>query len=280
MANKYIFATLFSFALAISTLAADEPELRPGEAFALISQNKEDNTWVVREAVVTAWGDADAPSPLGNLSKLLWLRLESAEWDAHSLEIKCKGELFGMRCGPPKGHGKVDVAKSFKEDCTAAFGTWVNLSRNAWKKDYGEGFSRIRFMEIFGPFLGDRLPKQQPLPPVFGTEWFADGHLLQASPRQLAQWLASQSQERLLRTCRIYMLGFKDFSKVSKKDAWWLKAAEAPALQSGEGSGNIQAWAIGGNESTTVLLRLPPGTVKKDAEARFRELMGMDAKKK
>jgi hypothetical protein len=279
MVNRCIAHFLLSFSAAISALGANEPQLRPGEVFVLISQNKEDSTWVVPEAVLNAWGDADSISPIGGLAKLLWLRLESAEWAAHGLEIKCKGGIMGIPCAPPKGHGRVDLARSFRDDCNAAFATWVNLSRNSWKKDYGEGFSRMRFMEIFGSFLGDRFHKQQPLPTAFGAEWFVDGSLLQASPRQLAQWLASPSQETLLRTCRNYMLGFRDFSKNSKKGTWWLKAADAEASRPGEETPIAQAWAIGGNDSTTALLRLPPGTFKKDAEARFRELMGIGAKK-
>ena len=237
----------------------------PGEGLAIID----------RSAQVKTWGEADSPSPLGNMAKVLWLRLEAAEWEPYALETKCKGEINGVRCTKPKGHGRVDVPKSFREDCNAAFGVWVNLSREKWKDDYGEGGARHRFLEVFGPFLGDRLPKGPALPEKFGTEWFADGQLLLASPAQLAQWLAKPAQEGLLPKMRSYLLGFRDFA-IGTRGQWWIKAFESAALHP-PGQGNVlaQAWVLGGDSSTTVVFRPQPGVPPKEAQARFMVLMGV-----
>jgi hypothetical protein len=250
-----------------------EPILRPGEGLAVIG----------RAGEIKDWGEAANLSPMGNLAKILWLRLEAGEWDSVGLETKCKGELNGICCDNPKGHGRVDLSKSFKEDCNVGFSTWTNISLKKWKRDYGASGARQRMMGVFGPFLGSRLPKEPTLPDSFGTEWFAGGQLLQASPSMLAQWLAKPAQEKLLASCRNYMLGFVDFVR-EKNDKWWIKVSEVPAL---EGNGGVdsgtqkQYWVIGGNggpSTTTAILRInsaPAGMTKKDAEARFRALMNI-----
>ncbi|MDR1840615.1 MAG: hypothetical protein LBQ86_01655 [Holophagales bacterium] len=268
MTYKTILPALFALS---TVLSAQTPDTRPGEGLAVISQVGE----------VKTWGEVDAFSPLGNLAKILWLRLESDEWNALGLRNKCKGELNGIRCSNPKGHGRVDLPKSFREDCNVSFSLWVNLSRERLKKDLGDGGARLRLNEIFGPFLGDRLPKAPLLPPKFGTEWFADGRLLQASPAQLAQWLAKPAQERLLRACRNYMLGFMDFA-FDNNDKWWVKTAEAPTVEipatmetSTLGDGQKQVWVMGGNSTTIAILRLPPGVTPKDAQTRFRALLNI-----
>jgi len=245
-----------------------EPSLRPGEGLAVI----------VREGEVKEWGEATDLSPMGNLAKILWLRLEAGEWNSMGLEIKCKGELNGIRCDAPKGHGRVDLAKSFKEDCDVAFSVWTNVSLGRWRTDYGAQGARQRMNEVFGPFFGDRFPKEPALPDIFGTEWFADGQLLWTSPSMLAQWLTKPAQERLLSACRNYVLGFGDFVR-EKGDKWWIKVSEAPTLQ--DKSGKKVFWIIGGNggpNAKTAVLRInpsPDGMTKKEADARFREVMNI-----
>jgi len=250
-----------------------EPILRPGEGLAVIG----------RAGEIKEWGEAVSLSPMGNLAKILWLRLEAGEWDSMGLETKCKGELNGIRCDKPKGHGRVDLAKSFKEDCNVGFSVWTNISLERWKRDYGASGARQRMMEVFGHFLGSRLLKEPTLPDRFGTEWFAGGQLLQASPSMLAQWLAKPAQEKLLASCRNYMLGFVDFV-LEKSDKWWVKVSEAPALEGNEGKDGgtqKQYWVIGGNSgpgATTAILRInsaPADMTKKDAEARFKAIMNI-----
>jgi hypothetical protein len=262
-------ATIISIIPAIIAFSAplwgQAPDLRPGEGLAVIDQAGE----------VKSWGNTDLVSPMGNLAKILWLRLEGDEWEGQALETRCKGELNGIRCTNPKSHGRVSLAKSFKEDCNVAFYIWVNLSRENWEKDYGEGGAMRRLNDVFGPFLGDRLPTGATLPPMFGSEWFADGQLLQASPSQLARWLARPAQERLLAACRRHMLGFSDFvgGNASK---WWIKVSEAPTMDGpGQEGGQKQYWALGGNRGATAILRLPPGTSRKDAETRFKALLNI-----
>jgi len=257
----------------VPAISAQDPLLHPGEGLAVIG----------RAGEIKTWGETASISPMGNLAKMLWLRLEAGEWDSMGLETKCKGELNGIRCDKPKGHGKVDVAKSFKEDCNVAFCVWTNISLERWKSDYGASGARQRMMEVFGPFLGNRLPKEPTLPNSFGAEWFSGGQLIQASPAMLAQWLAKPAQERLLASCRNYMLGFADFVR-EKNDKWWIKVSEAPLLEGSEGKdggAQRQFWVIGGNEgpsTTTAILRInsaPAGMAKKDAEARFKVLMNI-----
>jgi hypothetical protein len=245
-----------------------EPALRSGEGLAI----------VVGAGEIKEWGEAASLSPMGNLAKILWLRLEADEWDSMGLETKCKGELNGVRCDRPKGHGRIDLAKSFKEDCNVAFSGWISISLERWKGDYGKQGARLRMNEVFGFFIGDRLPKESALPDNFGVEWFAAGQLLQASPSMLAQWLVKPTQERLLAACRNYVLGFGDFV-LSKSDRWWMKVSEAPMPQ---GSGEGKAfWVMGANGESSAgvaILRInsaPNGMTKKDAEARFKTVMNI-----
>jgi hypothetical protein len=244
-----------------------EPALRLGEGLAV----------VVGAGEIKEWGEAASLSSMGNLAKILWLRLEAGEWDSMGLETSCKGELNGIRCDNPKGHGRVDLAKSFKEDCNVAFSVWANMSLERWKRDYGASGARLRMNEVFGPFFGDRLPKEPALPDNFGAEWFAAGQLLQSSPSMLAQWLSRPAQERLLAACRNYVLGFGDFVS-AKSDRWWIKVSEAPMPQGEDGK---VLWVMGANEEPStrmVILRItaaPNGMTKKDAEARFRTVMNI-----
>ena len=260
-----LLAALAAFA---PPLYAQPPDLRPGEGLAVIS----------RQGEVSAWGDAASLSPMGNLAKILWLSLEADDWEAFGLEHRCRGELNGVACPLPKGHGRVDVPKSFKDDCNVSFSIWVNLSRERWKREYGDGGARHRLNNVFAPFLGDRLPREPALPPMFSPEWYAEGQLLQASPELLAQWLAKPAQERLLATCRKYMLGFSDFIR-SNSGRWWIKTSEAPALQAqGQASAQKQIWAVGSNGTSTAVLRLPPGIAAKDAQTRFRKVMNIQGR--
>lgn len=246
------------------SMIAQDPVLSPGEGLAVVGQ----------DGKVSEWGDANNLSPMGSLAKVLWLHLEAEEWESSSVEYRCRGELQGVKC--TKSHGRVDLAKSFKEDCNVAFYLWVNISRERWKKDFGDGGARLRLNNVFGPFLGNRLPRQPDLPERFGTEWFADGQLLQAAPAQLAHWLAAPNQEKLQRTIRKYMLGFTDFA-FGRNAKWWIKVAEAPTLQKEgqDGDTQKQVWVLGGNDSTTAILRLPPGVTPKDAQARFKTLLSI-----
>ncbi|MCL1908187.1 MAG: hypothetical protein FWG12_02320 [Holophagaceae bacterium] len=255
MAYKFFFPAI---AVLAASLTAQSPVLRPGEGLAVVSQSGE----------VGEWGDVNTLSPMGNLAKLLWLHLEAEEWESSGVEHRCRGELYDVRC--PKSHGRVDLAKSFKEDCNVAFYVWVNLSRERWKKDYGEGGARMRLNSVFGPFIGNRLPREPALPEKLGTEWFADGELLHAAPGQLVRWLATTSQERLMRAIRKYMLGFSDFAFGSKAK-WWIKVSEAPTLQDAQ----KQVWVLGSDGSTIAVLRLPPGVSPKEAQVRFKALLSI-----
>ncbi|MCL1894069.1 MAG: hypothetical protein FWG02_07540 [Holophagaceae bacterium] len=255
MTNKILTA----FFLIATFLGAQTPALRPGEGLTVINHAGE----------VKEWGNVSALTPMGNLAKLLWLHLEAEEWESAGVEYRCSGELNGIRCA--KKHGRVDLTKSFKEDCNTSFYLWVNLSRERWKKDYKDAGARLRLNNVFGVFLGDRLPKEPALPDKFGSEWFNDGNLLQASPNLLASWLARPAQERLLRACRKFLLGFTDFA-FGKDDKWWIKVSVAPT---GLQDGQTQFWVVGSNASNIAVLRLPPGDTEKIAQSRFKALLNI-----
>ncbi len=265
----WIGAVSLSGLLATAAMAAAPPKappprpaLLPGESLALAGPDME----------VYRFGDAALEGPMGAFSQLLWAKLEGAVWESGVLSFKCTGAMGPFRCSNPKGHGRVDLAKALREDCRLAFMGWARMSAQRWAEDYGDGPARARMLDVFQPFLGRRLPDAEGVPDL-DASWFGEGDLLRASPEALLRWLADPAQEEAVRLYRRLLLSFMD--ETFKENAWWFKSA-APA----GGAGATQAWAVGGNGLVLAVMRLPPGSTREEALARFKAVMvGAAAKK-
>jgi hypothetical protein len=238
------------------------PSLKPGEGFAI--------TTVAGE--VHAYGEAQKEAPMGGLAKLAWMRLEGAEWASMSVLFKCTGSAGAFTCSNRKGHGKVDLGKALKEDCDLAFLNWITVSQVSWKAVYGEPAARVRLEEVFGPFLGRRLPPGDTLPPLT-TAWVGDGELLRTSPEAFLRWLMEPEQAGVVTFGKRYLASYwVDFKNLMGKEDWWFKTATAtvpgePAVTS--------AWVVGGLGESLVVLHLPRGRGEQEGMARIREILGL-----
>ncbi len=240
------------------------PPLMPGESLVLAGPDRE----------VYHFGDTASESPMGGLAHLLWVRLEGDAWASGGLEFKCTGKAGPFLCAGGKAHGRVDLPSALQAGCNLAFMGWARMSAERWMDTYGEGAARARMVDVFGPFLGKRMPDGEGLPPL-SMAWFGEGDLLRTSPADLLKWLQDPGQEEVVRLYRRLMLSFYDES--FKDNAWWVDAATTPAV----GDPNAtQAWAVGGNSLVLAVLRLPPGSTRAQALARFRTVMVGDPKKK
>ncbi|MDR3673552.1 MAG: hypothetical protein P4L36_22095 [Holophaga sp.] len=246
--------------VSVCTLAAAPSKtpvapLQPGEALALCGP----------DGVPFLFGDATRESPMGCLADLVWLKLEGSEWGAMNVQFNCTGMFQGYACWRPKGHGRVDLAKALQENCDLAFLIWGKVSVQWWLRDYGEGAARARLEDIFGPFLGNRLPPGNDLPAI-EPPWVGNGDLLRTSPEAMLHWLSDPAQDETLRLARRLLLSFR--SANYKENMWWVETGTAP-----EGKAAASAWAVGGNGQVLAVLHLPQGKGKADALARFRAIL-------
>jgi hypothetical protein len=240
-------------ALSLPCARAQTPQLKPGEAFLTLDADGKSH----------AWGDTKTPRPLGQMAELVWLKVAGADWASVDVYWDCKNPA----CQPPKGHGRVDLRKAFRQDCLDAFLYWASWERKEWVDQQGEGITRMQVMSAFGPFLGDRVPKEGPLP-EFTPDWLGYGDLLQASPEQFLAWAGMTENQGVLTMCREFLKGFFAVTFDSRK--WWFK----PAVCS-QGT-----WVIAGDGQSVALLFISMPETPKDAIARMKEIMGVDQKKK
>lgn len=245
-------AVILLASLAAAPLAAQSPALKPGEVFLTLDGKEQ----------IHGWGDVKTPRPLGEMAKLVWLRMAGPDWESLDVYWDCRNPA----CKPPKGHGRVDLRKAFREDCDDAFLYWANWERKDWVEEQGEGVTRMQLMTTFGPFLGDRVPKEGPLPD-FTPEWMGRGDLLQASPELFLAWAGAPENQGVLNQSREFLKGF--FASAFDSKSWWFK----PGVCS-QGT-----WVLAGDGRSLALLFLPLPELPKDAVARMKEIMGAGKKK-
>ena len=232
--------------------------LEPGEGLAVLQA----------DGSVRLSGEAEREQPMGSLAKLVWLKLEGAEWSAQGLEFRCTGTLDGHACWLKTGHKRVDLRKATRESCNLAFLAWAQASAARWRKEYGESVARYRLEEAFGPFLGRRLPPGDSLP-VLGPEWIGDGELLRTSPKAFLAWLARDDQEPLRILARRLLTN--EFTGFYDESRWWFKTGTGPVL----GEAATSAWVVGSDGRTLAVLHVPRGRGKVEGLARFRAVMGL-----
>ena len=233
------------------------PPLLPGESLALGTLDRD----------VFHWGDTASEGPMGGLAHLVWVHMEGDAWLSADVQFKCVGAAGPYHCSTVKGHGKVDLARAMQTCCNLAFMGWAHASAQRWEQDYGEGVARARLLDAFQPFLGRRAPRDEGVPEL-DMAWFGEGDLLRTSPDGLLRWLTDPAQEAAVRLFRRCLLNFYD--ETFKKNAWWMAVELTPVA---DAPGQFQAWAVGGNELVLAVLRLPPGTTRKDAQTRFLAVM-------
>jgi len=217
------------------------PRLLPGEGLAVAGP----------DGVPNLYGEAKREAPMGSLAKLVWLGLEGEDWAAQDPVYRCTGQMGSHHCWLPKGHGKVDLAKAAQESCNLAFLAWARMSVERWKVEIGEGAGRARFEEVFGPFLGRRLPFGDTVPDMT-PDWVGDGDLLRTSPEAMLQWLLDPAQSLLLSQCRRLLLG--RFEEQFKPDAWWMKTGTGSVPSDASAT---SAWVVGSNGQVIAVLHLP-----------------------
>lgn len=256
-------ATLFLMAQPAPT-APKEPVLLPGEGFAI----------TLGDGVVRTYGEARKEAPMGSLAKLVWLRLEGADWASRSVQFKCKGAAGPFVCWNREGHGRVDLGKALQESCNLAFLFWIEDAQRQWKADYGEAAARVRMEEVFAPFLGRRLPPGDALPPLTAA-WVGDGDLLRTSPEAFLRWLMEPDQAEVVTFGKRFLAGgWVEMKELFGKEGWWFKTGTAPVP---DGTGT-SAWVAGGRGSALVVLHLPRGRGKQEGLTRIREILGLKAR--
>jgi len=238
------------------------PELLPGEGFAITMGDGE----------VHAYGEARKEAPMGSLAKLVWLRLEGAEWASKGVQFKCTGAAGPFTCWNKAGHGRVDLGKALQESCNLAFLAWIADSQMHWREDYGEAAARMRMEEVFSPFLGRRLPPGEALPPLTGA-WVGDGDLLRTSPEAFLRWLMEPDKAEVVAFGKRFLAGYwVEFRELFGKEGWWFKTGTAPVPGD---PGATTAWVAGGRGAALVVLHLPRGRGKQEGLARIREILGL-----
>lgn len=234
------------------------PVLESGEGFAV----------GLSDGSVQVFGEGRREGPMGSLAELVWMDLEESEWESRMLLFKCTGKIKDELCGPPKGHGRVDLAKALQVDCHHAFQAWVQLSGALWKEAYGTGAARVRLVEAFGPFLGKRLPQGNDLPELTAA-WIGQGDLLRTSPEAFARWLADPAQESLLDKAR------RNLNHFFSDSSWWFQTGTAPVLGD---PATTTTWVAGGDGARVFVLSLPPGKNRIEALARLKAILGLPKK--
>ncbi len=236
--------------------------LKPGEGLALALEATE----------VRLLGEAKVESPMGGLSKLVWLRLEGADWTSRGFRFRCTGSVPPYVCTTPNGHGRVDVGAALGKDCDLAFLAWTADSRRRWLEEYTEAPARLRLLEAFAPFLGGRLPAGDLLP-VFSPAWVGQGDLLRTSPEALLRWLTAPGNEEVITFGKRYLAGYwVEFRELMGTEGWWFMATTVlhPGVPS-EASG----WVVGGRGSLVAVLHIPKGRGEVEGLRRFRALLGI-----
>lgn len=237
------------------------PALRPGEGLAI----------TLGGGQVHAFGEARREAPMGSLAKLVWLRLEGAEWSSAGVQYRCKGSDGPFVCWNREGHGRVDLGRALQESCNLAFLAWIQGSRQRWVQDYGPDAARIRLEEAFGPFLGRRLPPGEGLPPLTAA-WVGDGDLLRTSPEAFLQWLLEPDKAEVISFGKRYLAGFwVEVKDLFGQEGWWFKTGTAPV----PGEPATSAWVAGGRGSVLVVFHMPRGRGKQEGLARIREILGL-----
>ena len=244
------------------TVEMKVPVLRPGEGFAITTGDGE----------VHAYGEARKEAPMGSLAKLVWLRLEGAEWSSLGVQFKCTGSAGPFTCWNRDGHGKVDLGKALQESCNLAFLYWIASSQDQWKAFYGEAAARVRMEDVFAPFLGRRLPPGDSLPPLTAA-WVGDGDLLRTSPEAFLRWLMEPEQAQVVSLGKRYLASYwVEVKNLLGKEDWWFKTGTAPVP--GEPRAT-SAWVAGGRGEALVVLHLPRGRGKQEGLLRMREILGL-----
>lgn len=236
--------------------------LRPGEGLAVS----------LGDGPIQTFGAARAEAPMGGLAQLVWLKLEGIEWSSRDVRFICKGTLGPYHCLVPGGHGKLNLRKALLQDCDLAFLFWASDSMARWKQDYGEAPARLQMDEVFAPFLGARMPPGQALPEPTPA-WVGRGDLLRTSPAAMVAWLRDPERSEVVDACHRYLSGFfSDLGDLIGKERWWFKPTliEAPGQADG-----TSAWVAGGHGNSLAVMFLPRAASRKEAQARFREVMGI-----
>jgi hypothetical protein len=242
--------------------ASRAPVLRPGEGFAI----------TLGDGEVRAFGEARKEAPMGSLAKLVWMRLEGAEWSSSGVHYRCKGSDGPFVCWNREGHGRVDLGRALQESCNLAFLSWIAGSRERWLQDYGPDAARARLEDVFQPFLGHRLAPGEGLPPLTAA-WVGDGDLLRTSPEAFLRWLMEPDQAEVVTFGKRYLAGYwVEFMDLFGKEGWWFKTGTGPVP--GEPSAT-SAWVAGGRGSALVVLHLPRGRGKQEGMVRIREILGL-----
>lgn len=213
-----------------------------------------------------AFGEAEKPSNMGGLAKLLWLNLDGDEWSAMDVQFRCKGEMQGVKCSCPKGHGKVDLSSALKEDCHLAVYAWAQMSLARNNRIYGEGAQSLRMKEAFGPFL-DKAYRWPVGALAITPEWVGQGELLRTSPKALMQWLTEARQELLLLRCRRHLQGY--IQRYYRNDDWWTFATQS------QSQAKEHTWVLGGNGVLLAVLRMDAAKDQKSAVERFKQVLGI-----
>jgi len=238
------------------------PVLLPGEGFA-ISRGDGD---------FHAYGEASREAPMGSLAKLVWMRLEGSEWASRNVQYRCKGKDGAFTCWNREGHGRMNLGGALRDSCNLAFLCWIGESQVRWKAEYGEAVARVRMEEVFGPFLGRRLPPGEALPPLTAA-WVGDGDLLRTSPEAFLRWLMEPDKEEVAMFGKRFLAGsMVAFNDLFGNEKWWFKTGTAPVP--GDPTAT-SAWVAGGIGSTLVVLHLPRGRGKQEGLVRLREILGL-----
>jgi hypothetical protein len=244
-----------------SPLAMPTPVLKAGEGFAV----------TLGDGEVHVYGEATKEAPMGSLAKLVWMRLEGAEWASRSVQFRCKGVAGPFTCWNREGHGRVDLGKALQESCNLAFLAWIAEVQVRWKADYGEAAARVRMEDVFLPFLGRRLPPGEGLPPLTSA-WVGDGELLRTSPEAFLRWLMEPEQAQVVTFGKRFLAGnWVEVKDLLGKEGWWFKTGTGPV----PGEPATSAWVAGGRGPVIVVLHLPRGRGKQEGMARIREILGL-----
>lgn len=268
MWNLRILLTAVAATLCLMAQSAPEalqaPTLRPGESFVI----------TLGDGEVHAYGDSTKEAPMGGLAKLVWMRMEGADWASRGVLFKCMGKAGPFTCRKPEGHGRVDLGKALRESCDLAFLAWITDAQTHWKADYGEPASRLRMEEVFRPFLGRRLPPGDDLPKL-NAAWVGDGDLLRTSPEAFLRWLMEPEQTEVVNFGKRFLAGnWVEVKELFGKEGWWFQTATASAPGD---PGATTAWVVGGRGQMIVVLHLPHGQGEREGLARIREILRLKA---
>ncbi len=238
------------------------PVLLPGEGLAITLDDEQ----------VLTYGEVSREHPMGSLAKLLWMRLEGADWSGRGVQFKCTGKLGTFSCWNHQGHGRVDLAKALQESCNLAFLAWIADSQEHWKQDYGEAAGRARMEEVFGPFLGQRLPVGDTLPPLTPA-WVGDGDLLRTSPEAFLRWLMDPGNAEVTSFGRRLLAGqWVDMKNLLGKESWWFKTGTAPVP--GDPTAT-SAWVAGGCGPVLFVFHAPRGSGRMEGMTRVKAILGL-----